>query len=543
MDMTYYELLAVKPTASYEEIKSAYKANIAKYHPDLNKAPNANQLSAWINAAWETLSDPDRRAEYDRSIGLAGKSGAGQGPGRDTGGGEAQKEAEWKKQKEAAEAERRRRQAEAERQRREAEAARQRAAAEEQRKAQEAARQKAAAEEQWKAQQAARQRAAEEERQKQQQLAETLRQIQAAEAAKRRRRDSQRILLTLVAVIIGIIIFRTLSSPSKSVSNEVSGIAPTAQPTVSQRTPWVTIKTPAPENERALASPVPRITYAVVHKPIAASETASGQSHPALVEATTVPKSPVNTSAGVSQGSQPLTDSGSGLSCSDRTITQVSDEGATVTLSDGNSYAVSTSYMRFEASDWSTGDRVLLCRLGTAASITNSDHLDQKVQVAYQGANVAQAVTTCSNRTITQVSDEGATVTLSDGNLYAVSTSYMRFEAGDWSTGDRALLCRSGTAASITNSDHLDQKVQVVYQGANVAQAVTCSNRTITQVSHEGATVTLNDGNSYAVSTSYMRFEAGDWSTGDRVLLCCSGTAASITNSDHLDQKIQAVRE
>ncbi|HEY6326592.1 MAG TPA: J domain-containing protein [Candidatus Cybelea sp.] len=357
MQGTYYELLGIKPTASPEEIKDAYKANIAKYHPDHNKAPNAHQMAVWLNAAYETLRDPGRRAEYDLSIGIANKSEPGQPPKRETrAGDQSQKEAEWRRQKEAEEAERRRRRAEAERRQRDEAAARQRAAAEAQRKAQEAAHQ----------------RAVEEERQKQEQAAESLRQLQIAGAARIR---TQRMLLAVGAIIIGILIFRTLTSSSNSISNEKAGVAPTEQTTPLQ-VASDNIKALAAENQRTIASPIPKITYEAVRKPVSASATASGQS-PAPAHAT---PGPADTSPGVRQSAEPVTDSSNAAGCNERTITQVSDEGATVTLSDGSSYAVSTSYMRIQASGWSTGDSVVLCRSGTAASIANQNRYNEKIQ-------------------------------------------------------------------------------------------------------------------------------------------------------------------
>jgi hypothetical protein len=73
----------------------------------------------------------------------------------------------------------------------------------------------------------------------------------------------------------------------------------------------------------------------------------------------------------------------------------------------------------------------------------------RRSRAGYQGAHVSQALR-CSGQTITQVSDEGVTVTLSDRNSYAVSIYMMRAEASGWSTGDSLVLCRSGAAASIT---------------------------------------------------------------------------------------------
>lgn len=64
----FYELLGVSTTASLEEISVAYRRNVAKYHPDINAAPNAQVLLTMLNEAWETLRDPVRRADYDRTL-------------------------------------------------------------------------------------------------------------------------------------------------------------------------------------------------------------------------------------------------------------------------------------------------------------------------------------------------------------------------------------------------------------------------------------------------------------------------------------------
>lgn len=62
----YYELLGVSRNASSEEIKRAYRSLALKYHPDRNKEPGAQERFAQINTAYAALSDPERRAHYDR---------------------------------------------------------------------------------------------------------------------------------------------------------------------------------------------------------------------------------------------------------------------------------------------------------------------------------------------------------------------------------------------------------------------------------------------------------------------------------------------
>jgi len=73
-DFNYYTLLGVASNAAPAEIKSAYRAAVAKYHPDVNQAPNAENLTAILNEAWATLQDPAKKAAYDAGL-EAKKSG------------------------------------------------------------------------------------------------------------------------------------------------------------------------------------------------------------------------------------------------------------------------------------------------------------------------------------------------------------------------------------------------------------------------------------------------------------------------------------
>lgn len=64
----HYAVLDLKPDATPEEIKKAYRAMAAKTHPDRGGAAH---LFRMVQEAYETLSDPDKRAAYDRHIGAA----------------------------------------------------------------------------------------------------------------------------------------------------------------------------------------------------------------------------------------------------------------------------------------------------------------------------------------------------------------------------------------------------------------------------------------------------------------------------------------
>lgn len=69
--VNYYKLLKVSPKATNAEIKSAYRRLARKIHPDVNTthAPeNASNEFAKIAKAYEILSDPKKRADYDRKL-------------------------------------------------------------------------------------------------------------------------------------------------------------------------------------------------------------------------------------------------------------------------------------------------------------------------------------------------------------------------------------------------------------------------------------------------------------------------------------------
>ncbi|MFJ2828464.1 DnaJ C-terminal domain-containing protein [Streptomyces sp. NPDC087263] len=99
MPRDFYEVLGVPRTADRDEIQRAYRTLARRYHPDVNKDPQAEERFKEINEAFSVLSDPEQRARYDRfgedfrkipedwDERVAAGAGAGSGSRWTTGGG------------------------------------------------------------------------------------------------------------------------------------------------------------------------------------------------------------------------------------------------------------------------------------------------------------------------------------------------------------------------------------------------------------------------------------------------------------------------
>ena len=78
-EATYYQILGVSPSAKHDEIRAAYLAKARKLHPDnfqnasKREQTRSEELMRELNQAWSTLSNKEKRSEYDLKI-SSGKS-------------------------------------------------------------------------------------------------------------------------------------------------------------------------------------------------------------------------------------------------------------------------------------------------------------------------------------------------------------------------------------------------------------------------------------------------------------------------------------
>src|SRR5690606_27537650 len=88
LEKDYYAVLGVPKNATPEDIKKAYRKLARQYHPDANPGnKRTEEKFKEVSEAYDVLSDPKRRKEYDEARALFGSGIGGFGGGGQRGGG------------------------------------------------------------------------------------------------------------------------------------------------------------------------------------------------------------------------------------------------------------------------------------------------------------------------------------------------------------------------------------------------------------------------------------------------------------------------
>lgn len=66
--LNLYSLIGIPENADTALIKQAVRMLRRRYHPDVNPAASAEEVTKAINAAWDVLRDPERRLRYDQQL-------------------------------------------------------------------------------------------------------------------------------------------------------------------------------------------------------------------------------------------------------------------------------------------------------------------------------------------------------------------------------------------------------------------------------------------------------------------------------------------
>ncbi len=70
LDSTYYDILGISRSSRANEIKASYRKLVNRWHPDKNLTnPYATRIFIAIRAAYNVLSDPEKRGVYDKTLG------------------------------------------------------------------------------------------------------------------------------------------------------------------------------------------------------------------------------------------------------------------------------------------------------------------------------------------------------------------------------------------------------------------------------------------------------------------------------------------
>jgi hypothetical protein len=511
-ELSYYDMLGLRPDASPDEIRAAYDAVMARIRPDvMHDTASTIRLAAAVKEAWETLGNPDKRQAYDETLrGTAAYADI------------------WRRSQQASYLENRNqwfdehvRRAQSERQSAfELEAERRQFEHDFDAVATSNATVDVAREEATRAA-AARQAAA---------RARLLRPLTVIAAI---------VVIALVvaagAWLRGVLARNSTATTATRATSQATVVAASARaPAASPRAPNALRRTEATPHETPAA--------AVDHgSPATQPPGGSGPQVTASPPARTSPPARPSRVASQHTAVHRVNAVRPAYACKTVAIATVTHDGSVVDLSDGRRYQLTDPVDKAQAGGWTTGTSVAEC--AWPASLKRPASLDVNGYSAHAIPAVVFAVATvtpagatsatpaCADASITHVTDDGYGVALSDGHVYAVDTAG-HVTASAWLAGDAVSVCSAPTrgvnAYTVARFGAVVNAARTQSLATAAVAPTLCVVRLVSALAGDGSRVVFNDGHTYRVDGNSSRTIVASWALGERVTVCVKLTSGTV---------------
>jgi hypothetical protein len=513
-ELSYYDLLGLTPDASHDEIRTAYDSIMVRIRPNIaHDSASTIRLAAAVKEAWEILGDDGKRRAYDESL-RGSTTYADLWRRREQSPFLEQRDAWFDQQVRRAQSER----------------------------------------------QSAHEYDAERKQLKEdfEAVAASNAAIELAREASRRTEAAQKAAagsgrpewrrLLVAAAVVLVLIASVIGARALLLGRQMSSVR--AVPAVSDaaiaRASIAPALPKAPNRSSPARSPSSIIASSTVQRPaIAAGETTI--SAPPARTARVQPAQAHSQSQIASRPTtllrpRPRTVTRPAYVCKTEAIASVTHDGSVVDLSDGKRYQLGDPVDRAQAGGWSTGTSVAECAwpaaMNRAASLDVNGYTVHALPAAIvavaptPAANPTTSAPACADASITEVSDDGYGVALSDGHVYAVDNAG-HVTASAWLVGDAVTVCsaaaRGATAFTIARFGAVVNVARSRSLVSSASAPTLCVVRLIAARSDDGSRVVFNDGHSYRVISSPGRSIVAAWSVGERVTVCIKVAAGAVT--------------
>lgn len=517
-ELSYYDLLGLRPDASQDEIRAAYDALMARIRPNVAQdTASTIRLAAAVKEAFETLGDAGKRHAYDESLrGTAAYADI------------------WRRSQQASYLEKRN---------------------------------------EWFDQQV---RRAQSERQsvfeheaERKQFKEDYETVAASIAAADLAREGStraaaaqqaaartRMLrsLSIVAAIVGIVMVvaaglwargfiarKTTALPAISMTSAAPSTTATASRTRVPNAPMQ--QTPGTSGSAAPALEPVHAPAGAQSNAVSASRTTSAPPGRTVAPA----RHAIATS---SFGSRPRSHAvRPSYVCRTVAIATVTGDGSVVDLSDGDRYQLTDPVDKAQAGGWTTGTAVAECAwptaLNRAASLDVNGYSVRALPATIAAVATPQGTTSsapaCADASITQVTDDGYGMALSDGHVYAVDAAG-HVTASAWLVGDAVSVCssqpahalegggvaRGANAYTIARFGVAVSAVRTQSLSTAAASPTLCVVRLVSALAGDGSRVVVNDGHTYRIDGATGRAIVASWALGERVTVCVKLTNGTV---------------